>query len=338
MTSRTQYRKLLALLALLALGAACGPETEAAAPDDGAETDASAAAEGCPDFPSEPVTMIVPYAAGGGTDILARELAPLAEERLGVSVIVENQPGGSTVPALNEVLADPSGHTIILQGALIAGLQAQGIADLGPEDFASVINAQADSMAINVSAESQWETIEDFVAAVEESPGELQVSTSAAGGVNHAAATLLQQNGLNVDIVPFNEGSAPAITALLGDRVDAVAMTPAEIVQYLDSGDVRMLAVGADQRLEAFPEVPTFAEAGLGEDTVKAFRVILTNPEVEASCVEQLESALLDAANSEPFTEFLDEQRYEAFVLDSEETVEYLAEQTELFASIYDEG
>lgn len=338
MTGRTHHWKLLALLALLVFAAACGQETETAAAGDAAEaTDVSASGE-CGDFPSESITLIVPYAAGGGTDILARELAPLAEERLGVSVIVENQPGGSTVPALNEVLADPSGHTIILQGALIAGLQAQGIADLGPDDFAPVINAQADSMAINVSADSEWETVEDFVAAVEESPGELQVSTSAAGGVNHAAATLLKQNGLDIDIVPFNEGSAPAITALLGGRVDAVAMTPAEIVQYIDSGDVRMLAVGADERLEAFPDVPTFAEAGLGEETVKAFRVVLTNPDVEPACVDKLEAALLDAVNSEQFAEFLDEQRYESFVLDSEETAEYLDEQAELFASIYGEG
>lgn len=289
------------------------------------------------DFPTEDITLIVPYAAGGGTDILAREIAPLVEERLGVSVIVENQPGGSTVPALNEVLSDPSGHTLILEGALIAGLQAQGISELGPEDFASVIIAQADSMALNVSADSEWETIEDFVAATEAQPDELTVSTSAAGGVNHAAATLLVNNGLPVEIVPFNEGSAPAITALLGNRVDAVSMTPAEIVQYIESEDVRMLAVGSEERLEDFPEVPTFEEAGLGEDLVKAFRVVLTNPEIPGEHLGVLEEAFLDAAESDEFQEFLDEQSYESFVVDSEGTDAYLMEQSDLFQDVYSE-
>lgn len=319
--------KFLALSASLTLAAGCADNNEAA--DNG---------EAAADFPSETITMIVPYAAGGGTDILARQLAPLAEERLGVSVVVQNQPGGSTIPALNEVLADSSGHTIILEGALIAGLQAQGIADLGPDDFAPVMNAQADSMALNVLADSDWETIEDFVAATEASPGSMQVSTSAAGGVNHAAATLLANNGLDIEIVPFNEGSAPAIGALLGDRVDAVAMTPAEIVQYIDSGDVRMLAVGADERLEAFPDVPTFAEAGLGEDTVKAFRVVLTSPDVSEANLNVLEEALLDATESDEFAQFLDEQSFESFVLNSEETAEYLQQQSELFTEVYGEG
>lgn len=321
MTQKKHIWKFLALSASVTLAAGCADNGEAAA-----------------DFPSDTITMIVPYAAGGGTDILARQLAPLAEERLGVPVVVQNQPGGSTIPALNEVLADSSGHTIILEGALIAGLQAQDIADLGPDDFAPVMNAQADSMALNVLADSEWETIEDFVAATEASPGSMQVSTSAAGGVNHAAATLLANDGLDIEIVPFNEGSAPAITALLGGRVDAVAMTPAEIVQYIDSGDVRMLAVGADERLEAFPDVPTFAEAGLGEDTVKAFRVVLTSPDVSEANLNVLEEALLDAAESDEFAQFLDEQSYESFVLNSEETAEYLQQQSELFTEVYGEG
>src|SRR5699024_9778901 len=124
---------------------------------------------------------------------------------------------------------DDSGYTVVLEGPVLTGLKATGASKLGPEDFAPVVTAQADSAEIAVSSDSEWEDIDDFVQAAKADPGQLKVSTTAEGGVYGTTAQLLKNNGLPIEAVPFNEGSAPAITALLGGRVDANISSPAEI-------------------------------------------------------------------------------------------------------------
>lgn len=284
---------------------------------------------------TEPLTLIVPYAAGGGTDVLARQLAPLMDDELGRSIVVINQPEGSTVPALNEVLSDTAGDTVVFEGTIIAGLEPLGIAELGPADFVPIGIAQADSVAIAVAGDSEYQDIDDFVEAVEANPDEVLVATSVAGGVTHAAATLLQQGGLPIGITPITGGAANQITEVLGGRVGAVISTPAEMTQFVESGDMRLLAVGAEEPVEAAPDVPTFAEAGLPTETVKAFRVVLASPEAPEAERARIEGALLTAVESEEFRQFLEENSFESFAQDGAEATEFLQEEAELYQQIY---
>lgn len=343
-TRGATHRGILAVLLLLALTLmGCGADGAPAADatEDGEdttsqeeETDDESDTEDA-DYPTQNITLIVPYSAGGGTDVLGRKLAPMLEERLGVSVIVENQAGGQTVPALNNVLADPSGHTLILEGALIAGLSARDIADIGPDHFAAVAIPQADPMALAVRADSEWDTLEAFAEAADANPGSLQVATSAAGGVNHAAMTLLAQSGLAIDVVPFSEGEADAINAFLAGDVDAVAIPPQGIVDFVESGDARVLGVGSEERAKALPDVPTFTEAGFDGPSIKAFRVILTHPDISAGALSVLEDAFRSVMEDEEFQQFLDENGYAYTGLGPDESASFLAEQVELYHSIY---
>lgn len=311
-------------VAILLLAGACGGRDSAPDGEDGEQAGST-----------EPLTLIVPYAAGGGTDILARQLAPLMDDKLGRSVVVVNQPEGSTVPALNEVLSDTTGDTVVFEGTIIAGLEPLGIAELGPADFVPIGIAQADSVAIAVAGDSQYQDIDDFVEAVEASPDEVLVATSVSGGVTHAAATLLQQGGLPIGITPITGGAANQITEVLGGRVGAVISTPAEMTQFVESGDMRLLAVGAEEPVEAAPDVPTFAEAGLPTETVKAFRVVLASPEAPEAERARIEEALLTAVESEEFQQFLEENSFESFAQDGAEATEFLQEEAELYQQIY---
>lgn len=344
--SVTRHGLVATLLVAALVMASCGSDD--AGPDaDGAETDDTemeddTAQEDVTDdaagFPEDRVTFIVPYGAGGGTDVLARRMAPLLEEELGESVVVENQPGGQTIPALNNVLADPSGHTLIFEGALIAGLSARDIEDIGPDDFTAIAIPQADPMALTVRADSPWGTMEEFAEAAEADPNALQVATSAAGGVNHAAMTLLRDAGLPIDVVPFSEGEADAINAFLAGDVDAVSVPPQGVVDYVESGDARILGVGSEERLESLPDVPTFAEAGFEGPTVKAFRVVLGPPDLPAEALSVLEATFKAVMEDEEFHVFLEENTYQYVGFGPAESAEFLDEQVELYHSIYAEG
>lgn len=287
-------------------------------------------------FPTKTVTLIVPFAAGGGTDLVARKLAPILSDELGVRVLTVNKPGGSTVPALNELRKDDSGYTVVIEGPVLVGMKPMGASNLGPDDFAAVALVQSDSPEIAVSTNSKWTSIDDFIDAAKANPGELQVSTSAAGGVYDAGARQLKKDGLPIEPVPFNEGTAPAIVALLGGRVDANIASPAEIKKYLDSGDMRMLAVGTDKRLKQYPDVPTFKEAGLTQgEATKVFRVAITNKNVDPSKLKTLEKAFVKAAESKKFNDFLKKNNYEQMVLGRKEATKFLEKQSAIYQNIY---
>lgn len=328
-----------ALAASLAL-TGCGSNSDTAdESQDNGETTADgqteAAAGGESAYPEQDITFIVPYSAGGGTDVLAREMGPMLEEELGVSVIVENQPGGQTIPALNRVSQADDGYTIVFEGALIAGLSARDIEDTGPDEYTPIAIPQADPMALTVPADSPYETLEDFVAAAEAEPDSLQVSTSAAGGVNHAAMTLLRDQGLPIDIIPFSEGTAPAVTAMLGGEVDAVSAPPAAALDHVEAGDARILGVGSEEPLESLPDVATFADAGFEGPYVKAFRVVLASPNVDDAVTTTLEEAFLAVYERDDFQEFLASNSFQPLEHGHEDSISFLDEQVDLYQSIY---
>ncbi len=258
--------------------------------------------EGAEEYPSEEVRILVPYTAGGPTDLAARTIGAYFEEQFGQPVIVENLPGAAGSMAMNELISsEPDGYTIKLIAApsTVVTPLIQDV-EYGPEDFQTVGVITVIPSVLAVKSDSEFETAEQFFEAAEADPGTLDVGTP--GATTSQALELRRladEYGVEVKIVPFN-GNAEMTQALLGDNVDAIFVNASEdIRQQFDAGEFRPLAVSSPDRAEYLPDTPTLAEAGYENLTysvsIFGFGVPTgTPPEIVSKLEETMRSGLED--------------------------------------------
>lgn len=217
-------------------------------------------------YPSKPIKIIVPTAAGGGNDFIARVVARKLEEAMKQSVVVENKPGASGIIASDFVAKSaPDGYTILFNGPLL--VQAAGLFSKLPydplRDFTPVTDVIRTPLwfAVNTSKVSA-KTLKEFVEQAKATPGEVSYSSVGSGSSHHLYGFALgEAAGLNLLHVPY-KGGAPAMTALVGGEVFATFADFVSLRPYIISGKVRLLAVTGTQRHVLTPEVPTLAELG----------------------------------------------------------------------------
>lgn len=215
-------------------------------------------------YPNRPIELIVPAGAGGGTDALARAFADAARKHLPQPVTVINRPGASGMIGHGEMInAKPDGYKLAMVFAEIVIVPHLGLTKLSYEDFTPIALLNQDPAAITVKADAPWNTIEDFIAASKAKSGELRMGNSGPGSIWHLAHAALEDKlGFKYNMVPFG-GAAPAVLALLGGHIDAVAVSPGEVATHVASGKLRTLAVFADKRIKGFENVPTMKERGI---------------------------------------------------------------------------
>jgi tripartite-type tricarboxylate transporter receptor subunit TctC len=219
-------------------------------------------AEPVENFPSRPIHIVLPFTPGGGTDVIARKLAPGMAQRLGQPVVIENKPGGNARIGANFVAkAEPDGYTVLVTGNSLAINQTYyknpgyTIDELAPIAFAA-----RDSMALAVNVSHPAKTLSEFVAAHKDKPFSFGFGGSSARiGSEYVFKVLLKTKATGV---PFQSG-APALNALLGNHVDIIAGPIAEIYPHVLQGNLRALVVTGPQRTRALPNVPTLSESGL---------------------------------------------------------------------------
>ena len=215
-------------------------------------------------YPSRPIELIVPAGAGGGTDVLARAFAEAARKHLAQPITVINRPGASGMIGHGEMInAKPDGYKLAIVFAEITIVPHLGQSKLSYEDFVPIARLNYDPAAITVRADAPWNTIEEFLAASRARPGELKMGNSGPGSIWHLAHAALEDKvGVKYNAIPFG-GAAPAVLALLGGHVDAVAVSPGEVAAHVQSGKLKTLAVMADRRVKGFENVPTLKERGI---------------------------------------------------------------------------
>jgi tripartite-type tricarboxylate transporter receptor subunit TctC len=218
-------------------------------------------------FPDGPVMIVCPWAAGGGTDRVARQMAALLEQDLGVPVNVVNATGGDGVTGHSRgALARPDGYTLTLVTIEIATLHWRGMTSIGPADFAPVGLVNRDAGAIFVRADAPWRTLGELEQAVRRSPGTLRASGTATAGIWHLGlGGWLSGVGLKpTDVIWISiAGSAPSLQELLAGGIDVVSCSLPEAQALLSAGRIRSLGVMADARVAQFPDVPTLKEQGV---------------------------------------------------------------------------
>lgn len=246
-------------------------------------------AQGGP-YPNRPIELVVPAGAGGGTDVLARAFAEAAKKHLPQPITVVNRPGASGMIGHGEMInARPDGYKLAIVFAEIVIVPHLGLSKLSYEDFVPIAMLNADPAAITVRADAPWKTIEEFLAASRARPGEVKMGNSGNGSIWHLAHAALEDKvGVKYNPIPFG-GAAPAVLALLGGHVDAVAVSPGEVATHVASGKLKTLAVMADKRLKGFDSVPTLKERGI-DLSIGTWRGLAapkgTPPEVLATLAE----------------------------------------------------
>lgn len=215
-------------------------------------------------FPLRQVRFVVGFAPGGANDIMARLIAGKLNERLpGTSFIVENRPGAATLVAADQVArATPDGATLMYtsNSTIIAPLVNKGSAFDPMRDFAPVVLAQEAPMLLLARPDSPIRTVAQMIETARRAPGRLTVSHPGTGAINHLTMALFQQQtGTEFTLVPYT-GNAPSLTALVRGDVDLAHDGTVSARSFVDSGQLRPIAVTSAKRLSILPDVPTFAE------------------------------------------------------------------------------
>ena len=215
-------------------------------------------------FPTHAIELLVPYQPGGGTDGLARAFSEASRKHISQSIVIVNRPGAGGAIGWNEVInSRPDGYKLAVLTVELLTLPHLGLAKFNYDDFQPIAQLNADPAAITVKADAPWNTIEEFLAAARQSPEGVRVGNSGNGSIWHlAAAALEDKTGTRFGHIPF-QGAAPAVLALLGGHIEAVAVSPAEVTTHVQSGKLKVLMVMADKRVKGFDNVPTAKERGI---------------------------------------------------------------------------
>ncbi len=213
-------------------------------------------------FPHKEIRFIVPWNAGGSNDIAARTLGHLLAEQ-GVRVIVENVPGATGSIGMAKVAnAEPDGYTIGMGTSSTLALVAQNLTTLRNEQFAPIARVTIDPLILLVPAGSPYGTLEAFIGYLKKNPGKVSIGTPGNNNLNHIFAVMSgRAAGVDVLAVPYTGGSK-VIADLSGKQIDAAVLKPSESKAQIDGGLVKPIAVFANERLKALPDVPTFKEKG----------------------------------------------------------------------------
>ena len=261
-------------------------------------------------YPSRPIRVMLPFAAGSVSDVTLRILADKLGTRLNASFVVENQPrAGGTTAALAAKTATADGYTLVtfssstaISVSLLKALPYDPVADFMP---ISGISTFANIIAVNSG--SNYRTLGDLLGAARERPGALNIGTTTVGSTNHLAANLLKSmTGLSIVIVPFRT-PGDLLTAVLRNDVDAIIQSYGALKSALESNQIRALGITTPKRTAYAPNVPTVDEAGVtGFDVVTwngAFAPTGTPPEVVGTLNREMRRALSDPELVQRYTE-----------------------------------
>ena len=255
------------------------------------------------DYPTRPITLVVPYGAGGTTDISARQMATLAEKILGQPIVVENQPGASGTNAMRSVAsAEPDGYTLIATTSS-PSFVTPALRDVGYDtlaDFIPILNYSGPFHGVVVPADSPYNSLDALIEGAKS--GAVTYGTAGAmGGAHLAFASVAKDTGTMLQHVPF-DGASKATAAVLGGHVDA-ALVPAyrDLVQ---DGQLRLLGVLDGTNDPDFPDAPTLKEAGLAAE-FPSIVGIMAPAGTDPAIIAKLETAFTEVASSEDFKTFM---------------------------------
>jgi tripartite-type tricarboxylate transporter receptor subunit TctC len=264
-------------------------------------------------YPEKAVTIICPWAAGGGTDALARFMADQFQQKLGQPFVVVNKTGGNGATGHTAgALAKPDGYTITLCTIELANMHWMGLTDLTVDNFDYVMQLNQDPASVCVKADAPWTTLQELLDDIKNNPGKYMFSASSTGGIwDLSRIGMLNAAGLPVDSVKWipTTGAAPSITELLGGHVDVYTGSLPEAKSQIDAGLLRPLAIMADERDPNFPNVPTLKELGIDWSS-GTWRGLVVPKGTPTEIINLLYNTALEITNSTEFKDFMSQRGF----------------------------
>ena len=260
-------------------------------------------------YPDRPITLIVPWGAGGGTDAVARIIGSLIERDLGQPVAVVNRTGGQGVVGHQAIADAPAdGYTIGLITVEIGMMHWQGLTKLDYNSYSPIAMVNEDPAGIQVKADAPYKTAKDLIADIKANPGKFKASGTGQGGIWHLAlAGMLSSEKIQPSTVPWvpSNGAAPSLQDLMAGGVQVVTCSLPEARSLIDAERVKSLAIMAKERSKLMPDVPTLKEA-LGSDwTIGAWRGVVGPKGLPKDVTDRLEAAVKKAYESKEYQDFL---------------------------------
>jgi len=275
-------------------------------------------------YPTKPVTMIVPFPPGGIADITGRPLAATMEKSLKQPVVVVNRTGAGGAVGMSAVAkAAPDGYTILMALSSISIFPVSDringrLPAYEMKDFAPIALVTSDPTVLVVGADGPYRTLKDFVDAAKASPGKINYSSSGVYGTLHVAMEIFAHAaGIRLFHVPY-QGGGPAVTALLGGQVEALASGPAAAIGQIKGGKMRALAAWSDKRLALMPELPTFRELGYDAEFY-IWSGVFAPAATPAAVLARLREAVRQAVNDADFKGAMDKVATPISYLDAPE-------------------
>lgn len=270
--------------------------------------------------PKQPIQILVGFSPGGGTDIIARNIASAAQPFFPVPLVVVNKPGASGSIAAETVKnAKPDGYTLFVSGgseSVSMGNHQKLSYDIR-EDFTGIMQISRQRVAVTVNSSSPWKTIGDMVKAVKAEPGKYTYGSSGTGSTYHSIMLVLaHEAGLDMNHTPY-QGGAPSMAALLGGHIDVTPLAPEESASVYKAERVRYLAIASDGRHPQLPDVPTVREEGF-DVWVENLKGLAGPADMPDEVVAYLHDNFKKAHESETFQKLADKANLELQYRDGE--------------------
>lgn len=280
-------------------------------------------------YPSRPITMVVPWGAGGGTDATARIVAALMEKELGQPVNVVNRTGGNGVVGHSAIATAPAdGYTLGMITVEISMMHWAGLTDLKPTNYTPLALMNIDPAAVTVRADSPYKTVNDLLAAIKANPGKFKASGTGQGGIWHLAlAGMLKDQKLDISAAPWvpSNGAAPAMNDLAAGGIEFVTCSLPESRALIDAGKARPLTIMANQPSGLYPNVPTLKTATGSNWAIGAWRGIAGPKGLPADVQAKLGAVLKKIYDSPDYQGFMQQRGFGVVYADAKGFEQFMA-------------
>ncbi|HEU0201517.1 MAG TPA: tripartite tricarboxylate transporter substrate binding protein [Burkholderiaceae bacterium] len=294
-----------------------------------------------PDYPSKPIRIVVPFPPGGGNDILARAIAPRLHAELGQPIIVENKPGaGGNLATELVARAEPDGYSILIasnQVTINPALDAKLRFDL-ERDFAPIGMVASVPIVLVAHPGQPFKTLPEFMAFAKANPNKLNYSSPGAGTPQHLAGELYAHMSASRMVHVAYKGTGPALTDLIGGQVQISFATLASVMQYIQGGQLRPIAVAGERRAAQLPDLPTFVEAGLKGYEAALWYSLLVPANTPSVITTRLSAALQKALTHPATRERLIAQGFEPQTSTTEELAQRIKQDLARWARVVKEA
>jgi tripartite-type tricarboxylate transporter receptor subunit TctC len=280
-------------------------------------------------YPSRPITLVVPWGAGGGTDATARIIGALLEKELGQPVNVVNRTGGNGVVGHSAIAtAQPDGYTLGMITVEISMMHWAGLTQLSPRDFTPISLMNIDPAGVTVRADAPYKNLDDLIKAIRANPGKFKASGTGQGGIWHLAlAGMLKDLKVDVSAVPWvpSNGAAPAMNDLAAGGIEFVTCSLPESRALIDAGKARPLAIMASSPAALYPNVPTLKAATGSDWAIGAWRGIAAPKGLPADIQAKLGAAMKKIYDSKDYQSFMSGRGFGVIYADAKGFEQFMA-------------